>query len=199
MLYFLMYMFAVLGISLLLTAAVLQIKRSHPSSTRNMSAYGLASFNSKFHEQYITPDKSHIIALDEEGRHMAVGIYDPFSPEGTAPAMFLYEHILGSEIVENALTLAKVSKTSRITTSAVRRTPGIVAHSSTIETNPGTETAEEINELTLKIYLDSADTPVLSIPFLPGPSPAKKSDSAYSQAFSEAQQVHEMLRGILSA
>lgn len=199
MLHFLMYMFTILGISLLLAAAVLQIKLSHPSSTRNKPAHGIPSFNSKFPEQYITPDKSHIIALNDEGKHMAVGIYDPLSPEGTAPTMFPYENILGSEIVENALTLTKVSKTSRITTSAVRRAPGIVTHSSIIETNPGAETAEEINELTLKIYLDSAETPVLSIPFLPGPSPAKKSDSTYSQAFSEAQQVHEMLRGIVSA
>ncbi len=199
MLIFLMYMFAILGISLLLAAAVLQIKLSSSSSARNKPAYGLTFFNSNFSEQYITPDKSHIIALDEEGKQMAVGFYNPASQEAASPAMFPYEHILGSEIVENALTLTKISKTSRITTSPAGQNLGAAAQSGTTPVNLDADNAEEINELTLIIYLDSADTPVLSIPFLPGLTPAKKCDLQYSQALSKARQVHEMIRGIVSA
>ncbi|MNO16778.1 hypothetical protein D3C76_64650 [compost metagenome] len=199
MLIFLMYMFAVLGISLLLAAAVLQIRLSSSSSARNKPAYGITSFNFKFPEQYITPDKSHIIALDEDSKKIAVGFYNPASPEAAPPAMFPYENILGSEIVENALTLTKVSKTSRITTSAFRRTRGISAQSDTTAADLDADSTEEINELTLKIYLDSPDTPVLSIPFLPGLTPAKKCDLQYSQALSKARQVHELIRGIVSA
>ncbi|MEC0170374.1 hypothetical protein [Paenibacillus graminis] len=199
MLIFLMYMFAILGISLLLAAAVLQIKLSSSSSARNKPAYGLTFFNSNFSEQYITPDKSHIIALDEEGKQMAVGFYNPGSQEAASPAMFPFEHILGSEIVENALTLTKISKTSRITTSPAGQTLGAALQSGTTAVNLDADNAEEINELTLIIYLDSADTPVLSIPFLPGLTPAKKCDLQYSQALSKARQVHEMIRGIVSA
>ncbi|CQR53356.1 hypothetical protein [Paenibacillus riograndensis] len=198
MLNFLMYLFALLGVSLLLAAGILQIKLSSASSARNKPASGLTPFNYNFTEQYITPDKSHIIALDEKGKQMAVGFCNPASPEAASPAMFPFEHILGSEIVEKALTLTKVSKTSRITTSPARQTPG-AAPSGTTAINLDTDHAEEITELTLIIYLNSADTPVLSIPFLPGLTPAKKSDSQYSQALCTARQVHEMIRGIVSA
>ncbi|KWX73423.1 hypothetical protein AMQ84_23345 [Paenibacillus riograndensis] len=199
MLIFPMYMFALLGVSLLLAAGILQIKLSSASSARNKPASGLTSFNFNFTEQYITPDKSHIIALDEKGKQMAVGFCNPASPEAASPAMFPFEHILGSEIVENALTLTKVSKTSRITTSPARQTPGAAATSGTTAINLDTDHAEEITELTLIIYLDNADTPVLSIPFLPGLTPAKKSDFQYSQALCTARKVHEMIRGIVSA
>ncbi|MBW4081491.1 hypothetical protein [Paenibacillus sp. S150] len=199
MLIFLMYMFAVLGVSLLLAAAVLQIQQSSSSSTRNKPAYGFSSFHYKFPAQYITPDNSHIIALDEKGRNIAVGSFNPGSREAPEPAMYPFENILGSEIVENALTLTKVSKTSRITTSAVQQTRGMTAQSEAALADGNTDNAEEVNELTLKIYLSNTDTPVLSIPFLPGLAPAKKNDSAYTRAFSAAEQVHEMIRGIVSA
>ncbi|WP_379154790.1 hypothetical protein [Paenibacillus sp. sgz5001063] len=199
MLIFLMYMFAGLGIALLLAAAVLQIQRSSSPPARNTPAFGMASFNCKFTEQYITPDHCHIIALDEEGHNLAVGRYDPGSPEAAVPTLFPCEQILGSEIVENALTLTKVSKTSRITTSASRRTPGLAVKSGVLHTAQGPDNTEEIKELTLKIYLNSADTPVLSIPFLPRLAPAKKCDLQYSQAFSQVQQIHEKIRGIVSA
>ncbi|MHA6534344.1 hypothetical protein [Paenibacillus sp. BAC0078] len=199
MLIFLMYMFAILGIILLLAAAVMQIKLSSEPSHRNKLTHAVAAFSFNYPKQYITPDKSHIIALDEAGKKLAVGKYYPGGQEEATAALYTFEAILGSEIVENALTLTKVSKTSRITSSAVRQYADMAAKAGTTGTSQGTDSTEEINELTLKIYLDNADTPVLSIPFLPELSPAKKGDSAYSQAFSEAHHVHEMLRGIVSA
>ncbi|KWX79265.1 hypothetical protein [Paenibacillus jilunlii] len=199
MLIVLMYIFALLGVSLLLAAGILQVRLSSASSARNKPASGLTSFNFNFTEQVITPDKSHIIALDEESKQMAVGFCNPASQEAGSPAMFPFEHILGSEIVENALTLTKVSKTSRITTSPVRQNPGAAAQSGTTAVKLDTGDTEEITELTLIIYLDSADTPVLSIPFLPDLTPAKKCDLQYSQALSKARQIHEMIRGIVSA
>ncbi|CAH1216315.1 hypothetical protein PAECIP111892_04288 [Paenibacillus auburnensis] len=193
MLIFLMYMFTVLGITLLLAAAVLQFKLSYPSSNLNKLARSLGSFNLKFPQRYVTPDESHIIALDEDGKTLAIGKYEPGRQENATATLYTFDTILGSEIIENALTLTKVSKTSRITSSA--STPGCNPDRAEDDAEP----TEEIKELTLRIYLSSADTPVLSIPFLPGASPAKKSDLEYSLAFSEVQHVHEAIRGIVSA
>ncbi|WP_342564568.1 hypothetical protein NST84_05190 [Paenibacillus sp. FSL R7-0345] len=201
MLIFLMYMFAVLGISLLLAAAVLKFRLSHPSSNLGKLARALSSFNLPFPRRFVTPDKSHMIALDEAGRTLAIGSCNPRRGEQATAQAYTFDTILGSEIVENALTLTKVSKTSRITSSPVR--PGTAAaraaHSSQQTDDSSSGNAEEVSELTLKIYFASADTPVLSIPFLPGMAPARKSDVQYSLAFSEAQHVHEAIREIVSA
>lgn len=201
MLIFLMYMFAVLGIGLLLAAAVLQFRRSYPSSNLNKLARSLGSFNLKFPRRFVTPDQSHIIALDEDGKTLAIGKYDPGRQESATAKLYTFDAILGSEIVENALTLTKVSKTSRITSSAIK--PASRSGKPAGAGNAGDRTesgpTEEIKELTLKIYLSSADTPVLSIPFLPNLAPAKKSDSQYTLAFSEVQHVHEAIRDIVSA
>ncbi|WP_019913101.1 hypothetical protein [Paenibacillus sp. HW567] len=199
MLIFLMYMFAILGVILLLAAAVMQMKISSKPSRRSKLTHAGAAVSFNFPEQYITPDKSHVIALDEAGKKLAVGKYCPGGLEEATAALYTFEAILGSEIVENALTLTKVSKTSRITSSGVRQHNDMAAKAGATGTAYSADSTEEINELTLKIYLDNADTPVLSIPFLPELSPAKKCDSAYSQAFSEAHHVHEMLREIVSA
>lgn len=196
MLIFLMYMFAVLGIALLLAAVVLQFKLSYPSSNLNKLARSLGSFNLKFPQRYVTPDESHIIALDEDGKTLAIGMYDPGRQENVTATLYTFDAILGSEIIENALTLAKVSKTSRITSSAIKPGSG---SGKPAGAGDDADPTEEITELTLKIYLSSADTPVLSIPFLPGAAPAKKSDLEYSLAFSEVQHVHEAIRGIVSA
>lgn len=67
MLIVLMYMFAALGAGLLLAAAVLRHKLSDPSSDLNKLIHTLADFNLKFSKRFITPDKSHIIALMKEG------------------------------------------------------------------------------------------------------------------------------------
>jgi hypothetical protein len=201
MLIFLMYMFAVLGVILLLAAAVLQYKLSYPASNLNQLARSLSPFNLKFPQRFVTPDESHIIALDEDGQTLAIGVYDSARGENATAVLYTFDAILGSEIVENALTLAKVSKTSRITSSAM--TPGsrfgLPAGAGNTGHNTDADTAEEIRELTLKIYLSSADTPVLSIPFLPNLAPAKKCDLEYSLAFSEVQHVHEVIREIVSA
>lgn len=203
MLIFLMYMFAVLGAILLLAAAVLQYKLSYPSSNLNKLARSLSPFNLKFPQRFVTPDESHIIALDEAGKTLAIGMYYPGRQENATATLYTFDAILGSEIVENALTLTKVSKTSRITSSVIKPGSGLGkpagAGNTRYNANADADHTEEIKELTLKIYLSSADTPVLSIPFLPNLEPAKKSDLEYSLAFSEVQHVHEAIRGIVSA
>lgn len=201
MLIFLMYMFAVLGVSLLLSAAVLQYKLStaKPVFGQNKINYALAASNLKFPQRFITPDESHLIALDEDGKTLAISLLHPGDEAPAAAVLYTFDAILGAEIVENALTLSKVSKTSRITTwtPGVRR--GAAGRQESVDTVPAVGNAEEIKELTLKIYLSSADTPVVSIPFLPRLLPARKNDLHYSAAFLEAQQVQERIRDILSA
>ncbi|WNS41156.1 hypothetical protein [Paenibacillus sp. MMS20-IR301] len=201
MLMFLVYMFAVLGMVLLLSAAVLQFKLSHPpASGQHKITHALSAFNLKFPQRFVTPDEAHLIALDDDGQTMAIGLLHPGKPEPVTATLYKFEAILGAEIVENALTLSKVSKTSRITTSAPRIRGGAAGDSqSAAEADSAAGSAEEIRELTLKIYLSSTDTPVLSIPFLPGLHPARKDDLVYSAAFLEAQQVHERIRDIVSA
>lgn len=202
MLIALMYMFAILGVGLLLAAAVLQFRLTYPSPELNKLLQALAAFNLNFQRRFITPDKSHIIALDEAGRQLAVGMYYSDKQKSATAALYTFEAILGSEIVENALTLTKASKTSRITSSLMQSPPlqtNMFAAERTMTAVREPGDAEEVHELTLKIYLSSTDTPVLSIPFLPGLVPAKKSDQAYSEAFTEVQHVHEMIREIVSA
>lgn len=197
MLIFLMYMFAVLGVSLLLAAAVLQFKLSASPPGKKRLDPAARSFQPNSPIRFITPDQSHMIALDQDGQKLEVGTYSPGKPEETTATLYAYDRILGSEIVENALTLTKISKTSRITSSTTWHSSGTERKDALAGTPEGLE--EEINELTLKIYLDSKDTPVLSIPFLPGFTPARKCDLQYAQAFSEAHHVHEIIRGIVSA
>ncbi|AIQ45355.1 hypothetical protein R70723_05165 [Paenibacillus sp. FSL R7-0273] len=203
MLIFLMYMFAVLGVGLLLAAAVLKFRLSHPSSDPARLARALGSYHLKFSRRFVTPDQSHMIALDEAGRTLAIGSCHPGKAKHATAQLYTFDTILGSEIVENALTLTKVSKTSRITTSTKKagygygrpdgaRNSGTPADSSPSDT-------EEIKELTLRIYLSSAETPVLSIPFLPNTAPYRKTDPEYSLAFTEVQHVHEALLKIVSA
>ncbi|WP_342481204.1 hypothetical protein NST07_05900 [Paenibacillus sp. FSL L8-0340] len=202
MLIVLMYMFAALGAGLLLAAAVLRHKLSDPSSDLNKLIHTLADFNLKFSKRFITPDKSHIIALDEGGKQLAIGMYSPDNHETSSAALYTFDVILGSEIVENALTLTKVSKTSRITSSGAKTGTGKVLDAAAVDGTTNRQEdgkPEEIIELTLKIYLSSTDTPVLSIPFLPRQVPANKSDPGYSQALMEVQHVHEMIRDIVSA
>lgn len=178
MLIFLMYMFAALGIGLLLAAAVLKLRLSHPSSDLTRLARALSSYQLAFPRRYVTPDQSHMIALDEAGRTLAIGSCNPGRAEHATAQLYTYDTILGSEIVENALTLTKASKTSRITTSAGKPGYGFNRHDAARNTGTPADSsppdAEEIKELTLRIYLSSADTPVLSIPFLPNLAPSKK-------------------------
>lgn len=201
MLIVLMYMFAALGVGLLLAAA-LQFKLSYSSSDLNKLIRTLADFDLNFTKRFITPDKSHIIALDEGGRQLAIGRYSPDNHETGSAVLYTFDVILGSEIVENALTLTKVSKTSRITSSGGKADECKVLDAAAVyETANRQEDGkpEEVIELTLKIYLSSTNTPVLLVPFLPKQVPAKKSDLEYSQALMEVQHVHEMIRDIVSA
>lgn len=111
-------------------------------------------------------------------------MYSPDNHETSSAALYTFDVILGSEIVENALTLTKVSKTSRITSSGAKTGTGKVLDAAAVDGTTNRQedgTPEEIIELTLKIYLSSTDTPVLSIPFLPRQVPANKSDPGYSR------------------
>lgn len=144
-------------------------------------------------------DKSHLIALDEGGRTLAIGHLRPGQPEPATAAVYRFDAILGAELVENALTLSKVSKTSRITTSPPRTRQSTGMAPASAEAVPVTASTEEVRELTLKIYLSSEETPVVSIPFLPRVQPTRKTDLHYSAALMEAHLMHERIRNIVSA
>lgn len=201
MLMILVYVFGVLGVSCLLSAAVLQYRLSRSGAAGGgEAALALSAFSLKFPQRFITPDKSHLIALDEDGQTLAIGQLHPGQPEPATAAVYSFNAILGAELVENALTLSKVSKTSRITTSlpSTRLSTGMApASAEAVQLNASAE--EEVSELTLKIYLSSEETPVVSIPFLPRVQPARRTDLHYSAALLEAHQVHERIRNIVSA
>ncbi|UQZ35145.1 hypothetical protein C2I18_17400 [Paenibacillus sp. PK3_47] len=195
----LVYLFAALGVALLLAAVVLRFRLSCPPSGLKQLSCTLAALDVAFSKQFITPDNSHIIALDDTGKQLAIGMYHPDKEQQGAAKLYTFDSILGAEIIENALTLSKVGKTSLITSSPVKRGPVRLREELWDRPDGSREAEEEINELTLKIYLSSTDTPVLAIPFLPGRQPAKKSDEDYSRAYLAARQVHEAIRGIVSA
>lgn len=98
---------------------------------------------------------------------------------------------MGSEIVVNALTLSKVSKRQQNSKST--------ASSADINVlNNVDEEADVIEELTLKIYMNSNEIPVYSISFLPGLLPIQQSDNQYKEAYSQVQQLHAFFRSIVS-
>lgn len=200
MLMILVYVFGVLGVLCLLSAAVLhyRLSRSGAAGGRK-AALALSAFSLKFPQRFITPDESHLIALDEDGQALAIGQLHPGQTEPATAAVYSFDAILGAELVENALTLSKVSKTSRITPSAPRIRQSTGMPPAPAEPVSVAGSAEEVHELTLKIYLSSAETPVVSIPFLPRVQPARKTDLHYSAALMEAHQVQERIRSIVSA
>lgn len=200
MLMILVYVFGVLGVSCLLSAAVLQYRLSHSGAADGgEAALALSAFSLKFPQRFITPDESHLIALDEDGQSLAIGQLHPGQPEPATAVVYRFDTILGAELVENALTLSKVSKTSRITTSLPRMRQNTGMAPASLDVVPVNAYVEEVSELTLKIYLSSEETPVVSIPFLPRVQPARRTDLHYSAALLEAQQVHERIRNIVSA
>ncbi|WP_238652404.1 hypothetical protein [Paenibacillus piscarius] len=200
MLMILVYVFGVLGVSCLLSAAVLQYRLSRSGKAGGgEAALALSAFSLKFPQRFITPDKSHLIALDEDGQTLAIGQLHPGQPEPATAAVYRFDTILGAELVENALTLSKVSKTSRIITSPPRMRQNTGMAPASADVVPVNANAEEVSELTLKIYLNSEETPVVSIPFLPRVQPARRTDLHYSAALMEAHQVQERIRSIVSA
>lgn len=200
MLMILVYVFGVLGVLCLLSAAVLHYRLSRSrAADGGEAALALSALSLKFPQRFITPDKSHLIALDEDGRTLAIGHLRPGQPEPATAAVYRFDAILGAELVENALTLSKVSKTSRITTSPPRTRQSTGMAPASAEAVPVTAIAEEVSELTLKIYLSSEETPVVSIPFLPRVQPMRKTDLHYSSALMEAHLMHERIRNIVSA
>ncbi|WP_150265523.1 hypothetical protein [Paenibacillus tepidiphilus] len=114
---------AAAGTALLVAAAVLQFRLVAPPAPLHTLARSLAPFNLSFPERFITPDQSHIIALDDNGKSLAVGSYLPGTEAPPVARLYSFEAILGSELVENSLTLSKVSKTSRITSTPAHSHP----------------------------------------------------------------------------
>lgn len=105
--------------------------------------------------------------------------------------LYSFDNIMGSEIVVNALTLSKVSKRQQNSKST--------ASSADINVvNSFDEEADVIEELTLKIYMNSNEIPVYSISFLPGLLPIQQSDNQYKEAYSQVQQLHAFFRSIVS-
>lgn len=189
--------FAALGVLLLLAAAAQQYLLSRARAALSRLDHAVASLELEASRRFITPDRSHIIALDETGKRLAVGSLTAGSREETAAQLVTFDSILGAEIVEDALTLTKFSRTSRITSARplLAREAAIPSLDAVQPASAQARKPAPVHELTLKIYLSSSDTPVLSIPFLP----AGGGDAEYTQAFSEAQHVHELIREIVSA
>lgn len=198
MLIFILYSCAVIGIALLLTAAIIKLNLLYPSTDLNKLLVVVSSFKVKFTNRFITPNKSHIIAFNEPYRKMAIGINDPNTNKKAIAKLYTFDDIIGSEIVENALTLSKVSKTSHIHRTLNNDNKGRIFSVNHVEPSEVDESTAIIGELTLKIYINSPETPVYYISFLPGLLPIPESNSQYTHAFSQVLQVHDLIRGIVS-
>ncbi|WP_410510967.1 hypothetical protein PaeBR_12635 [Paenibacillus sp. BR2-3] len=187
MLIFMMYLFTFTGVSLLLLAASIKLKLLFPLTSHNKLIVAVSTFHLKFPKRMITPNKTHIIAIHDSAKKIAIGTYPSSLPKKASAVLYSFDEIMGSEIVENALTLTKATKTSRLSR--------IVFNN---EITAATDNIEDISELILKIYIKSIETPVYCISFLPGELPLQKSDARYTQAFSDALELHRLVIEILT-
>lgn len=191
MLIFLIYMFAILGVALILSAVILELKKLSASSELAKLLNAISSFNIIFTKTFIPPNQSHLIALNESYKKIAIGSSDPKTSKKAIAKLYSFDNVTGSEIVVNALTLSKVSKR--------QQNSKTTASSANINVlNSGDEEADVIEELTLKIYMNSNEIPVYSISFLPGLLPIQQSDNQYKEAYSQVQQLHAFFRSIVS-
>ncbi|MNO24338.1 hypothetical protein D3C76_141550 [compost metagenome] len=191
MLSFLMYMFAILGVVLMLSAGILELLKLFSSSKLSKLLNATSSFNIIFTKTFIPPNQSHLIALNEPYKKIAIGISDPKKRKKAIAKLYSFDHVMGSEIVVNALTLSKVFKrqvNSKTTASSADINMLMSAD----------EATDVIEELTLKIYINSNEMPVYSISFLPGLLPIQQSDNQYKEAYSQVQQLHAFFRSIVS-
>lgn len=187
-----------MGIALLLTALIIKLNLLYPSTDLNKLLVATSSFKVKFTKQFITPNQSHIIAFNEPYRKMAIGICYPNTSKKAIATLYTFDEILGSEIVENALTLSKVTKTSHINRTLHKNNPNSTFNVKIRDVMEVGESSEIIGELTLKIYINSIETPVYYISFLPGLLPIPETTSLYTHAFSQVLQLHDVIRGIVS-
>ncbi|WP_340003525.1 hypothetical protein MHH52_15805 [Paenibacillus sp. FSL K6-0276] len=191
MLIFLIYLFAILGVVLILSAGILELKKLSTSSELSKLLNAISSFNIIFSKTFIPPNQSHLIALNEPYKKIAIGTSNPKTSKKAIAKLYSFDNVLGSEIVVNALTLSKVSKR--------QQSSKTTASSANINVlNSADEEASVIEELTLKIYMNSSEMPVYSISFLPGLLPIKQSDNQYKEAYSQVQQLHAFFRSIIS-
>jgi len=198
MLIFFMYLFAFTGIALLLTAAVLKLKYLFPGSDRNRLIVAISLHKMKFPMRFITPSNSHIISLNESTRTVAIGSFTAGASKKAASVLLPFEDIAGCEIVENALTLTKVSRTSRISRSFISAVPGGAAVAGNGAIYSTADKSEVVKELVLKIYINRPDLPSFHISFLPGFMPISKTDARYTRAFSELIQLHTLIHKMIS-
>lgn len=79
MLIILVYLFAILGVVLILSAAIIKLKTLSTSSDISMLVNAAASFNIIFTKTFIPPNQSHLIALNEPNKKLAIGTRNPKS------------------------------------------------------------------------------------------------------------------------
>jgi len=188
MLIFLVYLFAAVGITMLMFAIVIKLKLAFPLKDRTKLIAAAASFNMKFPHQFINHNHTCIIAYNEHTNTIVIGTYNPrLDPKVTA-SIYPYSDISGCELIENALTIKKVSKTCLI---EQRK------NVTNIEPAKVTYHKEEITELILKIYIKSLVTPVIQISFLPKNQLIKKTDTSYINALADAHQCYQILKRIV--
>ncbi|MEK4040612.1 MULTISPECIES: hypothetical protein [Paenibacillus] len=191
MLIILVYLFAILGVVLILSAAIIKLKTLSTSSDISMLVNAAASFNIIFTKTFIPPNQSHLIALNEPNKKLAIGTRNPKNNKKAVAKLYSFDNVMGSEIVVNALTLSKVSKRQQNSkTTATSADINVLKEAD--------EEANVIEELTLKIYMNSKETPVYCISFLPGLLPIQQSDNQYKEAYSQVQQLHALFRSIVS-
>ena len=191
MLIFLMYMFAILGVVLILSAGILELKKLSTSSALSKLLNATSSFNIIFTKTFIPPNQTHMIALNESYKKIAIGTSNPKISKKAVAKLYSFDNVMGSEIVVNALTLSKVSKRQQNSKATASSADINVLKSADDETGV-------IQELTLKIYMNSNETPVYSISFLPGSLPIQQSDTQYKEANSQVQHLHAFFRSIVS-
>lgn len=198
MLTFLMYLSATMGLALLLTAAIIKINLLYPSTDLKKLLVATSSFKVKFTKQFITPNQTHLIAFNEPYRKMAIGICYPNTSKKAKATLYSFDDIVGSEIVENALTLSKVTKMSQFHRTLQKNSLNSTFSVKVSNVLEDDESTEIIGELTLKIYMNSPETPVYYISFLPGLHPIPESNGLYTHAFTQVLQLHDMIRRIVS-
>lgn len=191
MLIFLVYLFGILGAALILLAGVIEFRKFTQSSKLTKLLSAISSLNIKFTRTFITPNQSHLIALNESYKKIAIGISSPNTNKKATAKLYTFNDIMGSEIVVNALTFSKVFKRLQNSKTTASSADIHVVSDSVDSTNI-------IQELTLKIYLNSTETPIYYISFLPGKLPIAQSDAQYKEAYTQVQQLHALFKSIVS-
>ncbi|MCL6602892.1 MAG: hypothetical protein K6T94_08470 [Paenibacillus sp.] len=178
MLIFLVYLFSFIGSSLLFIAAIIKLKLVFPLTDHNKLIAAVSLFKIKFPVQFITSNNTCIVAINKTSRKVAIGtISSTFQNKPTAN-LYAFDEILGCEIVENSLTLSKVTKTSLISRREI-------------------EIGEEITELTINIYINAAKVKVLSISILPDQLSLIRTEHQYTQIFTEALHLYQLLTEVV--